>query len=200
MSFIIFKIVAYDQEASHVYGRPWSMKLPRVRNHRGGIRVLGYFGAIKSAFLRGKDCSSYITFRNCSDTGVGFGEADSETSQKGVSEKAFKDMLHDLGGKLIQLMHTTMVPDKFQIKMDTKLENIIVREICEVFVDLKLAIRQDLGFIPSGKILGADQLLVILCYRYQESGIGYWILSMTISGSGVSMMEIRLKEVASKRP
>ncbi|GJS36042.1 hypothetical protein Tco_0534424 [Tanacetum coccineum] len=53
---------------------------------------------------------------------------------------------------------------------------------------------QDLGFIPSGnvvlsstyvgKILGADQLLVILCYRYQESGIGYWILSMTISGSG----------------
>ncbi|GJW88608.1 putative nucleotidyltransferase, ribonuclease H, partial [Tanacetum coccineum] len=34
------------------------------------------------------------------------------------------------------------------------------------------------------KILGADQLLVILCYRYQESGIGYWILSMTISGSG----------------
>ncbi|GJW66355.1 hypothetical protein Tco_0120779 [Tanacetum coccineum] len=41
--------------------------------------------------------------------------------------------------------------------------------------------RQDLGFIPSGnvvlsstyvgKILGADQLLVILCYRYQESGI-----------------------------
>ncbi|GJX53699.1 hypothetical protein Tco_0282068 [Tanacetum coccineum] len=74
----------------------------------------------------------------------------------------------------------------------------------------ELAIRQDLGFIPSGnvvlsstyvgKILGADQLLVILCYRYQESGIGYWILSMTISGSGVSMMEIRLKEVASKRP
>ncbi|GJX30261.1 hypothetical protein Tco_0238340 [Tanacetum coccineum] len=57
------------------------------------------------------------------------------------------------------------------------------------------ATRQDLGFIPSGnvvlsstyvgKILGADQLLVILCYRYQESGIGYWILSMTISGSGV---------------
>ncbi|GJS79720.1 hypothetical protein Tco_0729601 [Tanacetum coccineum] len=42
----------------------------------------------------------------------------------------------------------------------------IVRVICEVFVDLKLAIRQDLGFIPSGnvvlsstyvgKILGAD--------------------------------------------
>ncbi|GJU59181.1 hypothetical protein Tco_1236947 [Tanacetum coccineum] len=81
----------------------------------------------------------------------------------------------------------------------------IVREICEVFVDLKLASGglsffspffkwQDLGFIPSdnvvlsstyvGKILGADQLLVILCYRYQESGIGYWILSMTISGSG----------------
>ncbi|GKA30102.1 hypothetical protein Tco_0716347 [Tanacetum coccineum] len=74
----------------------------------------------------------------------------------------------------------------------------IVREICEVFVDLKLAIRQDLGFIPSGnvvlsstyvgKILGADQLLVILCYRYQESGIGYWILSMTISGSGVTFL------------
>ncbi|GJU24709.1 reverse transcriptase domain-containing protein [Tanacetum coccineum] len=71
----------------------------------------------------------------------------------------------------------------------------IVRVICEVFVDLKLANRQDLGFIPSdnvvlsstyvGKILGADQLLVILCYRYQESGIGYWILSMTISGSGI---------------
>ncbi|GJY77612.1 reverse transcriptase domain-containing protein [Tanacetum coccineum] len=35
-----------------------------------------------------------------------------------------------------------------------------------------------------GKILGADQLLVILFYRYQESGIKYWILSMTISGSG----------------
>ncbi|GJY14484.1 hypothetical protein Tco_0384906 [Tanacetum coccineum] len=74
----------------------------------------------------------------------------------------------------------------------------IVRVICEVFVDLKLAIRQDLGFIPSGnvvlsstyvgKILGADQLLVILCYRYQESGIGYWILSMTISGSGVTFL------------
>ncbi|GKE75092.1 hypothetical protein Tco_1537133, partial [Tanacetum coccineum] len=58
----------------------------------------------------------------------------------------------------------------------------IVRVICEVFVDLKLANRQDLGFIPSGnvvlsstyfgKILGADQLLVILFYRYQESGIG----------------------------
>ncbi|GJS50193.1 hypothetical protein Tco_0600314 [Tanacetum coccineum] len=58
--------------------------------------------------------------------------------------------------------------------------------------------RQDLGFIPSGnvvlsstyvgKILGADQLLVILCYRYQESGIGYWILSMTISGSGVTFL------------
>ncbi|GJR04089.1 hypothetical protein Tco_0527073 [Tanacetum coccineum] len=58
--------------------------------------------------------------------------------------------------------------------------------------------QQDLGFIPSGnvvlsstyvgKILGADQLLVILCYRYQESGIGYWILSMTISGSGVTFL------------
>ncbi|GKC79889.1 putative reverse transcriptase domain-containing protein [Tanacetum coccineum] len=58
--------------------------------------------------------------------------------------------------------------------------------------------RQDLGFIPSGnvvlsstyvgKILGADQLLVILCYRYQESGIGYWILSMTISRSGVTFL------------
>ncbi|GJZ50704.1 hypothetical protein Tco_0605219 [Tanacetum coccineum] len=76
---------------------------------------------------------------------------------------------------------------------------VIVRDICEVFVDLELAIRQDLGFIPSGnvvlsstyvgKILGADQLLVILCYRYQESGIGYWILSMTISGSGVRIMQ-----------
>ncbi|GJV71121.1 hypothetical protein Tco_1491116, partial [Tanacetum coccineum] len=39
----------------------------------------------------------------------------------------------------------------------------------------------------SSKILGADQLLVILCYRYQESGIGYWIFSMTISGSGVNV-------------
>ncbi|GKC34461.1 putative reverse transcriptase domain-containing protein, partial [Tanacetum coccineum] len=82
---------------------------------------------------------------------------------------------------------------------------IIVREICEVFVDLKLAIRQDLGFIPSGnvvlsstyvgKILGADQLLVILCYRYQESGIGYWILSMTISGSGVTFLPSEHHEV-----
>ncbi|GJW60312.1 hypothetical protein Tco_0109647 [Tanacetum coccineum] len=78
----------------------------------------------------------------------------------------------------------------------------IVRDICEVFVDLELAIRQDLGFIPSGnvvlsstyvgKILGADQLLVILCYRYQESGIGYWILSMTISGSGVTFLPSEL--------
>ncbi|GJZ44239.1 L-type lectin-domain containing receptor kinase IX.1-like protein [Tanacetum coccineum] len=72
---------------------------------------------------------------------------------------------------------------------DTELEALIhvkiVRVICEEFVDLKLAIRQDLGFIPSGnvvlsstyvgKILGADQLLVILCYRYQESGI--WVLN-----------------------
>ncbi|GJS69589.1 hypothetical protein Tco_0702430 [Tanacetum coccineum] len=75
----------------------------------------------------------------------------------------------------------------------------IVRVICEEFVDLKLAIRQDLGFIPSGnvvlsstyvgKILGADQLLVILCYRYQESGIGYWILSMTINGAGQVVSE-----------
>ncbi|GJV61530.1 zf-CCHC domain-containing protein [Tanacetum coccineum] len=83
--------------------------------------------------------------------------------------------------------------------------NEIVREICEVFVDLKLAIRQDLGFIPSGnvvlsstyvgKILGADQLLVILCYRYQESGIGYWILSMTISGSGVTFLPSEHHEV-----
>ncbi|GJW63233.1 hypothetical protein Tco_0115117 [Tanacetum coccineum] len=74
----------------------------------------------------------------------------------------------------------------------------IVRVICEEFVDLKLAIRQDLGFIPSGnvvlsstyvgKILGADQLLVILCYRYQESGIGYCILSMTINGAGVTFL------------
>ncbi|GKD12085.1 hypothetical protein Tco_1196492 [Tanacetum coccineum] len=81
----------------------------------------------------------------------------------------------------------------------------IVRVICEVFVDLKLAIRQDLGFIPSGnvvlsstyvgKILGADQLLVILCYRYQESGIGYWILSMTISGSGVTFLPSEHNEV-----
>ncbi|GJV59299.1 hypothetical protein Tco_1465399 [Tanacetum coccineum] len=81
----------------------------------------------------------------------------------------------------------------------------IVRVICEVFVDLKLAIRQDLGFIPSGnvvlsstyvgKILGADQLLVILCYRYQESGIGYWILSMTISGSGVTFLPSEHHEV-----
>ncbi|GJW81070.1 hypothetical protein Tco_0145045 [Tanacetum coccineum] len=76
----------------------------------------------------------------------------------------------------------------------------IVREICEVFVDLKLAIRQDLGFIPSGnvvlsstyvgKILGADQLLVILCYRYQESGIGVdgrsYLLSGAIDGSEVN--------------
>ncbi|GJU70972.1 RNA-directed DNA polymerase, eukaryota, reverse transcriptase zinc-binding domain protein [Tanacetum coccineum] len=62
------------------------------------------------------------------------------------------------------------------------------------FLLTTLKVVQDLGFIPSGnvvlsstyvgKILGADQLLVILCYRYQESGIGYWILSMTISGSG----------------
>ncbi|GJU66285.1 hypothetical protein Tco_1252544 [Tanacetum coccineum] len=64
----------------------------------------------------------------------------------------------------------------------------------EVYWEREDYMRQDLGFIPSdnvvlsstyvGKILGADQLLVILCYRYQESGIGYWILSMTISGSG----------------
>ncbi|GJU87305.1 hypothetical protein Tco_1294851 [Tanacetum coccineum] len=47
------------------------------------------------------------------------------------------------------------------------------------------------------KILGADQLLVILCYRYQESGIGYCILSMTINGAGVSTM--RLGKVARER-
>ncbi|GKA45858.1 hypothetical protein Tco_0738654 [Tanacetum coccineum] len=82
--------------------------------------------------------------------------------------------------------------------MKTKYPELFVDRDNEIdtFVDLKLAIRQDLGFIPSdnvvlsstyvGKILGADQLLVILCYRYQESGIGYWILSMTISGSGES--------------
>ncbi|GJT49726.1 putative reverse transcriptase domain-containing protein [Tanacetum coccineum] len=39
-------------------------------------------------------------------------------------------------------------------------------------------------------VLGADQLLVILCYRYQESGIGYWILSMTINGAGVSPAQL----------
>ncbi|GJR10349.1 putative ribonuclease H-like domain-containing protein [Tanacetum coccineum] len=62
-----------------------------------------------------------------------------------------------------------------------------------IYTPLQALERQDLGFIPSdnvvlsstyvGKILGADQLLVILCYRYQESGFGYLILSMTISGS-----------------
>ncbi|GJZ38099.1 hypothetical protein Tco_0584290 [Tanacetum coccineum] len=87
---------------------------------------------------------------------------------------------------------------------------VVIQERLEAAKLLKELTWQDLGFIPSGnvvlsstyvgKILGADQLLVILCYRYQESGIGYWILSMTISGSGVSMMGIRLKEVASKRP
>ncbi|GKD30849.1 hypothetical protein Tco_1241627 [Tanacetum coccineum] len=71
--------------------------------------------------------------------------------------------------------------------------------------DFLLSFRQDLGFIPSGnvvlsstyvgKILGADQLLVILCYRYQESGIGYWILSMTISGSGVTFLPSEHNEV-----
>ncbi|GJT78601.1 putative ribonuclease H-like domain-containing protein [Tanacetum coccineum] len=75
---------------------------------------------------------------------------------------------------------------------------------CDIGV-IVYSCRQDLGFIPSGnvvlsstyvgKILGADQLLVILCYRYQESGIGYWILSMTISGSGVSILRLDYKEI-----
>ncbi|GJT68599.1 hypothetical protein Tco_1020079 [Tanacetum coccineum] len=48
-----------------------------------------------------------------SDTDVGLGEADSETSPKKKSKKkAFQDMLHRIGGKLIQLMHTTMVPEQ----------------------------------------------------------------------------------------
>ncbi|GJX06459.1 putative reverse transcriptase domain-containing protein [Tanacetum coccineum] len=34
------------------------------------------------------------------------------------------------------------------------------------------------------QILGDVQLLVIMCYRYQEAGIGYWIISMTIIGAG----------------
>ncbi|GJW49407.1 hypothetical protein Tco_0090758 [Tanacetum coccineum] len=73
------------------------------------------------------------------------------------------------------------------------LYDLLLHVECDIGV-IVYSCRQDLGFIPSGnvvlsstyvgKILGADQLLVILCYRYQESGIGYWILSMTISGSG----------------
>ncbi|GKA49989.1 hypothetical protein Tco_0743062 [Tanacetum coccineum] len=31
-------------------------------------------------------------------------------------KKAFKDMLHELGGKLIQLMYTTMVPEQVKTK------------------------------------------------------------------------------------
>ncbi|GKE46829.1 hypothetical protein Tco_1478087, partial [Tanacetum coccineum] len=54
--------------------------------------------------------------------------------------------------------------------------------------DLLLHVILVLSSTYVGKILGADQLLVILCYRYQESGIGYWILSMTISGSGVTFL------------
>ncbi|GJX10629.1 hypothetical protein Tco_0200488, partial [Tanacetum coccineum] len=83
-------------------------------------------------------------------------------------------------------------PDIDEIDIDNLYNNLRVYED-----ELK---RQDLGFIPSGnvvlsstyvgKILGADQLLVILCYRYQESGIGYWILSMTISGSGLRMTKV----------
>ncbi|GJR64888.1 hypothetical protein Tco_0010953 [Tanacetum coccineum] len=77
------------------------------------------------------------------------------------------------------------------------LYDLLLHVECDIGV-IVYSCRQDLGFIPSGnvvlsstyvgKILGADQLLVILCYRYQESGIGYWILSMTISGSGVTFL------------
>ncbi|GKB12924.1 hypothetical protein Tco_0846847 [Tanacetum coccineum] len=73
------------------------------------------------------------------------------------------------------------------------LYDLLLHVECDIGV-IVYSCRQDLGFIPSGnvvlsstyvgKILGADQLLVILCYRYQESGIGYWILSMTINGAG----------------
>ncbi|GJU61789.1 hypothetical protein Tco_1243624 [Tanacetum coccineum] len=98
-----------------------------------------------------------------------------------------------------EIQYPNLIDQRLSLSiLNKRLRIHIVREICEVFVDLKLAIRQDLGFIPSGnvvlsstyvgKILGADQLLVILCYRYQESGIGYWILSMTISGSGVTFL------------
>ncbi|GJZ90256.1 hypothetical protein Tco_0662183 [Tanacetum coccineum] len=36
----------------------------------------------------------------------------------------------------------------------------------------------------NARSLALIPLLVILCYRYQESGIGYWILSVTINGAG----------------
>ncbi|GJZ45770.1 hypothetical protein Tco_0593366 [Tanacetum coccineum] len=81
----------------------------------------------------------------------------------------------------------------------TMIDSLVVRVEVLIGSFWKLSFRQDLGFIPSGnvvlsstyvgKILGADQLLVILCYRYQESGFGYWILSMTISGSGARGVE-----------
>ncbi|GJX71254.1 protein BUD31 homolog 2 [Tanacetum coccineum] len=68
----------------------------------------------------------------------------------------------------------------------------------ESVIEQDLVIYPDVNVVLSstyvGKILGADQLLVILCYRYQESGIGYWILSMTINGAGVGLRRCEGRE------
>ncbi|GJT02351.1 retrovirus-related pol polyprotein from transposon TNT 1-94 [Tanacetum coccineum] len=67
------------------------MMLLRVRNHHGGnvyIRDLVDFDVTMST-SRGKNFT-----------------------KKKSMKKAFQDMLHELGGELIQLMHTTMVPEQ----------------------------------------------------------------------------------------
>ncbi|GJU08518.1 hypothetical protein Tco_1124948 [Tanacetum coccineum] len=60
-----------------------------------------------------EDCSSYIKVpESAQDRDVGLGEADSENHQKGVYEESFSRHATRIGGKLIQLMHTTMVPNQ----------------------------------------------------------------------------------------
>ncbi|GJV08595.1 hypothetical protein Tco_1346251 [Tanacetum coccineum] len=77
-----------------------------------------------------------------------------------------------------------LVPDVpkacFEKKAYSSTEQLLLTLIEEV-KGLKRQIEIPSGTPPSSsqpsKILGADQLLVILCYRYQESGIGYFMSS-----------------------
>ncbi|GKA09122.1 hypothetical protein Tco_0688453 [Tanacetum coccineum] len=156
--------------------------------HNGSPRLLAQADAIELYFSLSSRLSGYRRLAKCKALARSEGLAECKASASNLRRIQVKHIV-----KEVEVYLKTYSSAGLDIRSERGL-SWIVRVICEEFVDLKLAIRQDLGFIPSGnvvlsstyvgKILGADQLLVILCYRYQESGIGYWILSMTISGSG----------------
>ncbi|GJV54292.1 hypothetical protein Tco_1450033 [Tanacetum coccineum] len=111
-------------------------------------------------------------------------------------------------GKLASSLHVSLD----EIKVDKTLRFVeepvensdcevmrFVLVVCETFVGIFWKAMQRFGagvtFLPSvmrcdfayftGKILGGDQLLVILWDFVQESGLGFVFISMSISGSGV---------------